>query len=171
MGLHLMSTACGAGPEISFRSKSASGVGARAPEVSGRFITGRGPRTLGEAAGRVVVVEIWTTYCDPCRRSFSRYEELTRKFGESIAVIAVSVDPPDAGTEARIVNFVEETGATFTILWDVDGVTKRAYRPSNLPTSYIIDQNATLAHVHAKYESGDMEVIAKEVEALLAHAP
>jgi hypothetical protein len=45
---------------------------------------------------------------------------------------------------------------------------KRRYQPRWLPTSFIVDQTGRIADVHAKYEGGDIETIAQEVERMLS---
>jgi cytochrome c biogenesis protein CcmG/thiol:disulfide interchange protein DsbE len=159
-------------PPIEYRAeKEARWEATVAPELSGELITGEGPRTLAEAKGRVVIVEFWATFCDPCERSFPKYQALAERFGDSVAVIAVSLDEAADVKGGALQRFGQRTGAKFPLLWDHDGTMKRAYAPPSLPTSYVIDKSGNIAHVHVKYEAGDADVIAQEVEALISQAP
>ena len=159
-------------PPIQYRAeKEAHWEATTASELSGQLITGDGPRTLAEAKGRVVIVDFWATFCDPCERSFPRYQALAERFGDSLAIIAVSLDDATGVKKGAVELFAQRTGAKFPLLWDQDGAMKRAYGPPSLPTSYVIDQLGKIAHVHVKYEAGDVDVIARAVEDLLALAP
>lgn len=143
------------------------GASKAAPELSAAYVTGDGPKTLAEAKGKVVIVDFWATYCDPCKKSFPKYQELLDQFGGDLVVIAVSVDESDVG-EDKLKDFAKETQVKFPILWDKDKATAGLYKPPNMPTSYVIDKEGNIAHVHAKYESGEEAKIAEEIQALIA---
>src|SRR5262245_11413125 len=64
-------------------------VGTPAPAISAEKITGEGPTNLKDASGKVVILDFWGTYCDPCKKSFPKYQELTAQLGDSLTVIAV----------------------------------------------------------------------------------
>ncbi|MBK6515387.1 MAG: redoxin domain-containing protein [Polyangiaceae bacterium] len=145
----------------------AAGTGNPASELTATYVTGEGPKTLAEAKGKVVIVDFWATYCDPCKKSFPKYQELVDQFGGDLAVIAISVDEPGDVSEDKLKEFAKETGVKFTILWDKDHKTADAYKPPNMPTSFIIDKDGNISKMHAKYEAGEEAKIADEVKALL----
>jgi len=148
-------------------AKAASG-GSAASEVNATYVTGDGPKSLAEAKGKVVIVDFWATYCDPCKKSFPKYQEILDQFGGDVAVIAVSVDGTDDASEDKLKAFAKETGVKFPILWDKEHKTAGEYKPPNMPTSYIIDKQGNIRHVHAKYEAGEEQKIADEIKALVA---
>lgn len=138
-----------------------------AAEIEGAYITGDGPKSLAEAKGKVVIVDFWATYCQPCKKSFPKYQELVEQFGGDLAVIAVSVDEPGDVDEAKLKEFASGTKVSFPIIWDKEHKTAEAYKPPKMPTSFIIDKDGNVAHQHAGYESGEEEKIAEEVKKLL----
>lgn len=144
----------------------AAGGGA-AKELQVEFVTGEGPKNLAEAKGKVVIVDFWATYCDPCRKSFPKYQELVDQFGGDLAVIAVSVDEPGDVSPEKIKAFADETGVKFAVVWDKEHKTADAYKPSKMPTSFVLDKEGIVRHTHAGYESGEEDKIAAEVKALL----
>ncbi|NUP12121.1 MAG: TlpA family protein disulfide reductase [Polyangiaceae bacterium] len=148
-------------------AEPASGGGKAAPEITASFVVGDGPKSISEAKGKVVIVDFWATYCDPCKKSFPKYQELVDQFGGDLAVIAVSVDEPGDVGEDKLKEFANETGVKFPILWDKDHKTADLYKPPNMPTSYVLDKEGNIRHVHAKYESGEEAKIADEVRKLL----
>ena len=139
----------------------------QAPEISATYVTGAGPKTLAEAAGKVVIVDFWGTYCGPCKASFPKYQELLDQFGGDLAIIAISEDDPDDAKESNLKDFVKKTGVKFTILWDKSKAMGKTYNPPNMPTTFIVDKTGKIVSMHAKYENGDEKKIAEEVKALL----
>ncbi len=158
---------CASGGSTTEGATPAAGEGKGAAELSAAFVTGEGPKSLAEAKGKVVIVDFWATYCDPCRKSFPKYQELVDQFGGDLAVIAVSVDEPGDVSEDKLKEFAKETGVKFAIVWDKEHKTADAYKPSKMPTSFILDKEGNIVHTHAGYESGEEQKIADEVKALL----
>lgn len=172
------SVACGGGgggaasggpdaPEGGDSEAESGSVGGKAPELSAEPVMGDGPTTLAEASGKVVIVDFWATYCDPCKKSFPKYQELVDQFGGDLTVIAVSVDDPEDASQEKLEEFVNSTGVKFSIVWDKEQATAKKYSPPKMPTSFVIDQTGVIRHVHAGYETGEEEEIEKEVQDLL----
>ncbi len=161
----------GEGPKATDGDGSSAGSGPAssggAAEIQGTFVIGEGPKTLAEAKGKVVIVDFWATYCQPCKKSFPKYQELVDQFGGELAVIGVSVDEPGDVDEAKLKEFVASTKVKFPIIWDKEHKTAEAYKPPKMPTSFIIDKDGNVAHQHAGYESGEEEKIAEQVKKLL----
>jgi thiol-disulfide isomerase/thioredoxin len=59
---------------------------------------------------RVVVVDLWATYCAPCRKEFPGLVELSGKYPDSVACISVSLD--DIGDQEAVMEFLREQNAT-----------------------------------------------------------
>ncbi|AKT41983.1 TlpA family protein disulfide reductase [Chondromyces crocatus] len=173
MALSVAALGCGGGAAESGAGAAETGanqgglVGQKAPEISAEAVTGEGPKTLGEASGKVVILDFWATYCDPCKKSFPKYQEIVDELGSDLAVIAISVDDPDDASEDKLKKFAEETGVKFAIVWDKEKATAGKYSPPKMPTSFIIDKEGTVKHIHAGYESGEEAKIVEEVKALL----
>ncbi len=169
--LSLGVAACGGGTATSGDAATPAGegssVGSKAPELSATPVGGEGPKNLAEAAGKVVIVDFWATYCDPCKKSFPKYQELVDQFGGDLVVIGVSVDDPEDASEDKLKEFATATGAKFALVWDKEQVTAGKYSPPKMPTSFVIDKSGVVRHVHAGYESGEEDKIADEVKALL----
>ena len=155
----------GAGPTVP--SGGAVEVGKKAPEVSGEDVGGEGPASIAEGKGQVVIVDFWATFCGPCRKSFPAYQELVDKHAGDLAVIAVSVDDPEDVSVEEVKAFADDLGVTFKIIWDKDKATAGKYNPPKMPTSYVVDPDGVLQHIHAGYESGEKDKIDEEVTAIL----
>jgi thiol-disulfide isomerase/thioredoxin len=142
-------------------------VGKAAPELSGEPVGGQGAAKLADTKGQVTIVDFWATFCEPCRKSFPKYQEMVDKHAGSLVVIAVSVDDPEDVGKEEIQKFASEVGVSFPILWDKEKKTADQYKPPKMPTSYVIDKEGVLRHIHAGYTEDEAGVIDKEVTELL----
>ncbi len=138
-------------------------LGAAAPPFELKDASGKQKVGLSEHAGKVVVVDFWATWCTPCHESFPAYERISKKFGDKVAVIGISVDEDPAG----IPKFAKETGATFPIAWDDGQITSKSYQPPTMPTCYVIDGSGVVRFVHSGFHSGEEQAIESEISSLL----
>ena len=100
-------------------------------------------KTLADYKDNVVLLNVWATWCEPCRVEMPSIEKLHREFGpQGLHVVAVSVD--DAGTEARIRDFAKELDLTFEILHDPSQATKASYQIAGFPETFIIGREGTI---------------------------
>lgn len=170
--LSLAAVGCGGGEAGSGAANDASAakgglIGSPAPDFSAEPVTGNGPKTLADAKGKVVILDFWATFCEPCKKSFPKYQELADQFGSDLAVLAVSVDEPDSAKKDDLVKFAKDTGVKFSIVWDKDHQAVKKYSPPTMPSSFIIDKSGVVRHMHAGYQTGEEAKIAEEVKQLL----
>lgn len=94
-----------------------------------------GKRSLAEYKGRVVVINFWATWCEPCRAEMPSMEKLAKRLGPGkIVVLAVNYqEHPD-----RIRRFLERTPVTFPVLLDSDGAATKAWTRRIFPTSVVV---------------------------------
>ncbi len=119
-------------------------VGFGAPEFRARRVDGTAREArLSEYRGTVVLLNIWATWCDPCRTEIPGIERLYRELGpRGLKVVAVSID--DAGAEGDIRDFAREYGLTFDILHDPTGEIQRTYQLIGVPESFLIDRDGVI---------------------------
>jgi cytochrome c biogenesis protein CcmG, thiol:disulfide interchange protein DsbE len=136
-----------------------------APALAGESVNGKGKVSLDQWKGKVVLVDFWATWCEPCKKSFPKLEELRVKYGASgLEIVGISEDDEDGGA---IKKFAETYGAKFPLLWDKDKSLAGKYKPPNMPSSFLVDKNGVVRHVHLKYRDGDEKEIEQEVKSLL----
>jgi len=137
--------------------------GAAAPELGLADLQGN-QVTLQSLRGRVVVVDFWASWCEPCADSMPVYQRLHTQYGaRGLTIVGVSQD--QRVDQAR--QFVERHHLTFPVLFDEGHGVANRYRPSRMPTAYIIDRAGTVRHVHAGYRADDAARLEAEVRALL----
>jgi cytochrome c biogenesis protein CcmG, thiol:disulfide interchange protein DsbE len=138
-------------------------LGVQAPSFDLRAQSGGERAALADAAGKLVIVDFWATWCEPCRASFATYQRLSEQHAGKLIVIGISVDEEPSGIE----EFARQTGAKFVLAWDQGQAVSKRYRPPAMPTSYIVDQHGIVRYVHAGFRSGDAELIESTLASLL----
>ncbi len=124
-----------------------AGVGADAPDFTA-FTLDEPPKevTLATYRGDVVLLNVWATWCGPCRVEMPSIEKLHRAYGpRGLKVLAVSVD--DAGMAPQIRSFAKEYALTFEILHDSGGQqgnVSRNYQISGYPETVIIGRDGII---------------------------
>ncbi|HEY9384455.1 MAG TPA: TlpA disulfide reductase family protein [Gemmatimonadales bacterium] len=118
-------------------------VGKRAPDYrTVRLGTQDSVSVQQEAKGQVTLVNIWATWCIPCRAEMPAMEKLYRELGpKGLRILAVSIDDGDA---KDVRSFVDELGLTFEILHDASGDIQRIYQTTGVPESFLLDRNGVI---------------------------
>lgn len=113
---------------------------APAPDFELTDLAGR-PARLQDLRGRVVFLNVWATWCVPCREEIPAMEILSRDLApRGLTVLAVNhkEDPTLVG------RFTREYGVTFRVLLDPEGEVAARYRLVGLPGTYFIDRSGLL---------------------------
>ncbi|MGH7751352.1 MAG: redoxin domain-containing protein [Gemmatimonadales bacterium] len=117
-------------------------VGSRAPAFRAKHLARGDTVALGDYRGKVVLVNIWATWCLPCRVEMPSLERLHRQFADSgLVVLAVSIDRDD---ERVVTDFTHELGLTFEILHDAEGGIQQLYQTTGVPESFVIDRRGVI---------------------------
>jgi cytochrome c biogenesis protein CcmG/thiol:disulfide interchange protein DsbE len=123
---------------------SAIAVGGPAPEFRAVTVDSNPRmRTLADYKGDVVLLNVWATWCGPCRVEMPSMEALHREFGkQGLRVVAVSIDQIAGPPQIR--DFARELGLTFDILHDSAQTIVRAYQVNGYPQSFVIGRDGTI---------------------------
>jgi peroxiredoxin len=98
---------------------------------------------LARYRGKVVLINFWATWCEPCRQEMPSMQRLRDKLaGRPFVVLAVNVDEPDA----RVRRFLDETRFDLPVLLDVNKTMTRAWNVRVMPTSFIVDTEGRLRY-------------------------
>ena len=141
----------------------ALGVGEAAPAFALPTATGD-TVALDKLKGRVVYVDFWASWCGPCRRSFPWMNELQQKYGAAgFTVVGVNVDKrrPDAE------KFLQQTPASFTIVYDPAGKTPEAYGVKGMPSSYLLDASGKVVAVESGFRDEQKAEFEARIKTLL----
>jgi cytochrome c biogenesis protein CcmG/thiol:disulfide interchange protein DsbE len=117
-------------------------VGSTAPDFKAVELPGGRPATIENYRGKVVLLNIWATWCPPCKVEMPSMERLHKKLaGTDFQLIAVSVDEEDSSVVNK---FVHEYGLTFPVLHDQDGSIRQIYQTTGVPESFVIDRDGVI---------------------------
>jgi len=125
-------------------------VGGTAPAFHGTDLRSGRPAALADYRGKVVLLNVWATWCPPCRVEMPSMQRLHEKLaGTDFRIVAVSVDG-DAFYSAEkegpreIMAFANGMGLTFDILHDPSGAIRDSYQTTGVPESFLIDRDGVI---------------------------
>jgi len=117
-------------------------VGRAAPAYAGEALSGD-TVSLESLRGNVVLLNLWATWCAPCRRETPFLQDLHEEWNDQgLEVVGVALDSP--GARERVDAFVEEFGVTYTVLYDPQMRAMDLYRVLGLPGTFLVDREGTL---------------------------
>lgn len=98
--------------------------------------------SLADYRGQVVLVNLWATWCPPCKEEMPTLQAFYDKYKESgFVIIAIN----DGDPTPDVLQFVEDYELTFPVWLDPTySATEQAFHTLNLPTSFVIDRNGTI---------------------------
>ncbi|MBI1987011.1 MAG: TlpA family protein disulfide reductase [Nitrospinae bacterium] len=118
-------------------------MGQLAPDFSFPDLEGRKVR-LSSLRGRVVLLNIWATWCPTCIEEMPSLQKLHESFQDrDLAVVSVSIDVLG---EQVVAPFMKKYGLSFPALLDPRGQIKKAYTTTGVPESFIIDRQGVVVH-------------------------
>jgi peroxiredoxin len=119
--------------------------GSRAPEFHAATMVAGGPKTknITDYRGQVVLLNMWATWCGPCKQEMPGIQALHDSLGpQGLKVVAISVDDP--GFDDAIRSFVAEHRLTFEILHEGSGTIERDYQTSGIPETFVIGKDGVI---------------------------
>ncbi len=101
---------------------------------------------LTSLRGKAVVLNVWATWCPPCRAEMPEIEKYYKQH-QSQGLVVLAVNATNQDYPLNIVPFVQEYNLTFPILLDETGQVGRDYQVQSLPSTYFINRDGTIAEV------------------------
>lgn len=119
-------------------------VGSKAPNFSARTVDGSNAvRSLADYRGKVVVLNIWATWCAPCIYEMPSFARLRRAIADSnLAIVAVSID--EIVEADSVYAFAKNLGVNFDILLDSTATISREYQVTGYPETFVIATDGTI---------------------------
>ncbi len=145
-------------------SAGALSVGSKAPEIDLADLSGKVVK-VSDLKGKVVLVDFWASWCAPCREELPVLEALHKKYAaQGLVVVGVNGD----SERANLDQCLRRTKLSFRVVHDAARGVAARYAPTKMPSSYVIDRNGLVRHVHAGFKANDAEALESEIKALLA---
>lgn len=140
-------------------------IGDPAPVAELKRLDGEGTGSLADYRGQWVLVNIWASWCVPCRDESPELEEFQQRHGGPKFTV-LGVDSSDLSSDGR--RFVEEFGLTYPQLHDGDGNYADEFGATGVPESYLVDPQGRVRVIARGAVS--QEYLEEEVEPLLPKA-
>ena len=142
-------------------------TGGATPPLALEDLEGR-THSLADYRGKVVLVNFWATWCEPCRAEMPSMERLrSRLSAQPFAVLGVNMAEP----LSRIEKFLAVVPVAFVLLRDRDGAVAKAWRAKLLPASFLVDRDGRVRYlVYGELDWSSEAVRAKVLELLRSSA-
>lgn len=140
----------------------------RAPDFQVDLLEG-GKFRLSEHFGKdVVIIDFWTTFCQPCIGALRELEAIYEKRkGDGLVVLGVSMDPPD--TASAVGPFVRSHKLSFPVAHDVQSRIIDLYnKKSAMPYSVIIGRDGRIVKIRESFQPGDEAAMEKDIDLALS---
>lgn len=142
--------------------------GKPAPEFKLKNLNG-GTTRLSDHKGKVIMVNVWATWCAPCREEMPSMEKLYNMLkGNNFEMLAVSIDRDG---EKSVRPFIEELGLTFPVLLDPKSKITKKYKTTGVPETFIINKEGTIVFHLLGPTSWDRPDIVNGLRSLMGLAP
>ncbi len=138
-------------------------VGTKAPDFTLKTLDGKAFKLSScfGKPGSVVVLDLWATWCPPCRKVIPNLVKLNETFrGKAVRIVGVALDE-----EKSVVDkFVKNNQVSYTVCLDFGGsVLSKPYKIEGIPVLYFIDKNGVIRNVEVGFP-GDKDAQAKKVK-------
>jgi thiol-disulfide isomerase/thioredoxin len=146
---------------------SQAGLGGGEPlEFTVKRHPGGEPYSLSEDRGSVVLIDVWATWCEPCRDALPLYQQMAKHYAaRGLKVYALNVDE-----DVRAVPpFLEETKVALPVLLDAQAaVADKVLRVRGLPTMVLVDRKGHVRYMHEGFAEEYLMKYQNEIEELLS---
>ena len=118
-------------------------VGAQAPDFKAKVLGADQYKTMADYKGKVILLNVWATWCEPCKQELPSLEKLYQEYGpKGLKLVAVSID--DFVGEDSIAKFAKTYGISFEVLHDSTHAIERVYQTTGYPETFIIGPEGTI---------------------------
>lgn len=108
-----------------------------APELTLTTLSGE-PVSLSDYLGQVILVNLWATWCPPCREEMPALQDFYNQYNAD-GFVLIAIDQGE--TSEQVIPFVDEFNLTFPVWLDTGSQAGRIFKTMSLPSSYVIDRS------------------------------
>jgi len=120
---------------------------------------------LAELKGKVVYLDFWASWCEPCKKSFPWLHDIKQRYADKgFEVVAVNLDKDRKLADA----FLKEMDVNFVLAFDEDGESASKYKLKGMPSSYLIGRDGKLYASHIGFIEKDKKKLEQAIKELLA---
>ncbi len=142
-------------------------AGASAADFTARDIEGKTFRLSDHLGKKVILLDFWSTFCQPCMAEFPHLNRLYQENKEKgFLIVGVSMDGPE--TVADVPSFAKRNSVSFPVVLDEDSRIASLYNPrKSAPLAVLIGKDGKVKAIREGYNPGDEEHLAADVAKVL----
>src|SRR5262249_50969190 len=132
------------------------------PELPSFKLEGKLPDT---SKAKVVMIDFWASWCEPCKESFPVMEELHQRYNkDGLVIIAINVDENRGDMEA----FLKKNSVTFAVVRDGSQKLVERTGVATMPASFLIDKDGKVRFLHNGFRGAETKKkYDEEIQSLL----
>ena len=116
-----------------------------APDYGADYLDGAGSFTLDQFKGDVVLLNVWATWCEPCKREMPELNAISQEFeDQGLRVIGVSIDRMQSDDALK--QFAADHDASYTLAKDPKDRFSTVFKTSGVPVTLLIDRSGNIAY-------------------------
>jgi thiol-disulfide isomerase/thioredoxin len=134
-----------------------------APEINLPGVSGT--VQLASLKGKVVYLDFWASWCEPCKKSFPWMHDIKQNYADQgFEILAVNLDK-DRELADR---FLKEMDVNFIVAFDENGKSASDYKLRGMPSSYLIDRDGKVYASHIGFRENDKTSLEQAIKSLLS---
>ena len=102
------------------------------------------PIHLSSFAGKPIILNFWASWCGPCQAEMPDFQKMYEEYGDEIHFVMINSTDGSRETIETADSFIQNSGYTFPVYFDLDYYASYAYQAFSLPTTYFIDANGNV---------------------------
>jgi cytochrome c biogenesis protein CcmG, thiol:disulfide interchange protein DsbE len=119
--------------------------GFQAPDFVARTLTGESVR-LSDLRGSPLIINLWASWCLPCQKEMPAMQRVFAEYADQgLYILAVNATSQDQ--KEKVIDFAQDLGLTFPILFDETGEISNAYLLTALPTTFFVSADGIIQDV------------------------
>ena len=119
---------------------------------------------LEKYRGKVVYLDFWASWCEPCKKSFPWMRQMKANYADQgFEILAVNLDKDRKLAD----EFLKAVDVNFTVAFDKTGKTASRYKLKGMPSSYLIDRDGKVHASHVGFRDKDKSDLEQAIKSLL----
>jgi peroxiredoxin len=144
-------------PALAAVTKGQKAPGFDLPTLKGSRVSLKG------LVGKVVVLDFWAQWCEPCKQELPELEKLAKAYAGKAVFVGVNLDKTSSNAD----RLARQLGLSFDVALDPSGSVAGTYDLPKMPTSFVIDRKGIVRYVHEGFEgAGDVARFRRELDEL-----